>query len=164
MNQKLKELRLIWEPENETPLSFIEDRFRAYMKGKNSGVSLLNNGTLIFTENGRNDEDDARRAMQEARLLNDFQVSPLKEGGFLVSFHRVIGVFVGQDEYDARRSEIVSRIKDLCFPGEAFFRDNRTPNDNLLVGLYARGKLQRDAHDFGFYKRIHGEAPLHPRS
>ncbi len=65
----MNEIRLMWEPENATPLSSIEQRFHDYMRGKPSGVSLLGNGTLLFTANDRNDEEDARKAMEEAKFL-----------------------------------------------------------------------------------------------
>lgn len=153
----MNEMRLGWEPENKTPLAMIEDRFRSYMKGKESGVSLLNNGTLIFSPSGRDDLDDAQKAMEEARFLIDFQVAPLKEGGFLVSFHDAIAVFVSGEEFKAEREEISLRLSELKFPEEELVGKVGAPGDHLLIGLYARGKLQRDAHHFKFYKRICGD-------
>jgi hypothetical protein len=153
----MNEIRLGWEPENTTPLADIEERFRGYMHGKSSGVSLLGNGTLLFTEEGRDDEEDMRRAMEEAKLLIDFQVTPLKESGYLVSFHRAVAVFVGQGEFEARRAEIAARLEDLKFPEERLIGNGSSPDDHLLIGLYARGKLQRDAYHPKFYKRIRSE-------
>lgn len=154
----MSEIRLGWEPENRTPLSEIERRFCEYMRGKTSGVSLLENGTLVFTEEGRADEDDARRAMHEARFLIDFQVTPLKEGGFLVTFHQAVAVFVGQQEFETQRDSIVANLPELRFPGEQIVGKENSQSEHMLVGLYARGKLQRDAHNFKFYKRIRGSS------
>lgn len=146
-----KELRLGWEPENGTPLSDIEDRLKGYMRGKDGGVSLLSNGTLIFSSDGR---DDALKAMERAKFFIDFNVVPLKEGGYLVSFHDAIAVFVGLNEFDDVRDEVSKRLADLKFPEEEFFGKQDSPDDHLLIGLYARGKLQRDAYHFSFYGRI----------
>lgn len=153
----MNEMRLDWEPENKTPLTMIEGRFRAYMKGKKSGVSLLSNGTLIFSPNGRDDLDDAQKAMEEAKYLIDFQVDPLKEGGFLVSFHDAIAVFVSNEEFKAERGEILRRFSELKFPEEELVGKEGAQGDHLVIGLYARGKLQRDAYHFKFYKRICGD-------
>lgn len=152
----MNEIRLSWEPENITPLSEIERQFSIYMAGKPSGVSLLHNGTLLFTPEGRNDEDDARRAMQEAKFLTDFQVNQLKEGGFLVSFHDAVTVFVGDEEFKKMRPEILNRLPELKFPSEELMGKESGDQDTLLIGLYARGKLQHDANSFNYYKRIHG--------
>lgn len=148
----MKEPRLMWEPENRVPLNIIEERLSDYMKGK-SGVSLLQNGTLLFIKSADDgdDETDAREAMEEAKFLTDFKVVELKEGGYLAMFHSAVAVFVGHEEFQSARSEIVLRIRELNFPSEQFFGAD---DEHFLVGLYARGKLQRDAHQFAFYKRI----------
>lgn len=151
----MKELRLAWEPVNSTPLEDIEARFTGYVKGK-KGVTLLGNGTLLFiTEDGDN-EADAKRAMEEAKHLTDFKVVQLKEGGYLVAFHEAVAVFVGDDEFASVRAEVGARRADLQFPEEVFFGGKGMTDDELLVGLYARGKLQRDIHSFSFYSRIRG--------
>jgi len=149
-----KELRLGWEPENATPIKDIEGRLRMYMEGKNGGVSLLGNGTLIFSSSGRDDIADAHQAMERAKFIIDFQVTPLKEGGYFVSFHEAIAVFVGGQEFSSVRNEVKERINELTFPEEEFFGKDGSPDDHLLIGLYARGKLQRDAHHFNFHSRI----------
>jgi hypothetical protein len=149
------DLRLTWEPVNLTPLADIEERFTAYLKGK-KGATLLGNGTLLFITEGDDDEADARRAMQEARCLPDFKVVRLKEGGYLVALNQAVAVFVGDQEFEQVRDEVQARVNDLKFPEEVFFGIKDWPEDHLLVGLYARGKLQRDVHHFAYYKRIHG--------
>ena len=72
----MKELRLAWKPENQTPLAAIEDRLRSY--GAN-GITILGNGTLLALTPGEDDEVDARRALNEARLLTDFRTVELKK-------------------------------------------------------------------------------------
>lgn len=147
-------IRLDWEPENKTPLTEIDKRFTLYLKGKKNGATLLGNGTLIFSPNGRNDIEDAKKAMEEAKRLNNFQVNLLKEGGFLVSFHAAIAVFVSAEEFENQREEIEQRVSELKFLEEDVKGEENSPPEHLLVGLYARGKLQRDAHYFNFYKRL----------
>lgn len=98
-------------------------------------------------------ESDAKNAMNEARFLIDFHVVEMKDGGYLVKFHEAVGVFVSEDEYNMMKHEIKIKTNDLKFPGECFFTENNTEK-NLLIGLYARGKLQYDVYHFSFYKRI----------
>ena len=118
------------------------------------GVIILGNGTLLFITKGEDDIEDAKKALNEARFIIDFRVVPLKEGGYLVRFHDAVAVFVGQEEFEKMRDEIAARQSDLRFPGESFFVPPGDPPLHILVGLYARGKLQRDAYFFNFYKRI----------
>lgn len=153
----MKDIRLVWEPNNLTPLSVIENRFKAYMKGKEGGVTILENGTLLFITDGDNDVEDAHQAMNEARFLTDFSATELKEGGYLVTFHEAVAVFVGADEFNEVRGEIERRVDELKFPGEEFIAGDSSHGVKLLIGLYARGKLQKDAYDFHFHKRVFGQ-------
>ena len=150
----MKELRLVWEPKNKTLLDLIEQRVDHYIKGKSGGVSILGNGTLVFTPNGRDDELDAQKAMQEAKFLTNFKVVKMKDGDYLVQFHSIIAVFVGEDEVKLMKNEIKKRIRDLKFPGEVFMQEKPKEANDLMIGLYGRGKLQYDVHNFSFYKRI----------
>lgn len=146
-------IRLKWEPQNQTPLPLIEQRMELYTKGR-GGVTILGNGTLLFLTQGDNDIDDAKKALNEARFITDFRVVSLKEGGYMVAFHQAIAVFVGQDEFEQMRSEIIARQDELRFPEETMFVPQNDAPDNVLVGLYGRGKLQGDAYNFSFYKRL----------
>lgn len=159
----MNDIRLAWEPENKAPLAVIEARISDYLKNARQGVSLLGNGSLLFSPDGGSFESEARQAMQEARRLANFEVTPLKEGGFLVRFHAALAVFVGQEEFAAVREEIVARLDELKFPEEILHGRDGYPQDHLLVGLYARGKLQRDAHFFHFYKRLAAGPRQDPR-
>ncbi|MEZ5646983.1 MAG: hypothetical protein R3E99_17845 [Burkholderiaceae bacterium] len=147
----MDELRLGWEPDNLTPLADIEGRMRSYGA---QGVTLLGNGTLLFITGGDDPENDAKRGLNEARFLTDFQPVELKEGGYLVKFHRAVAVFVGAEEFNAMRSDIDRRLSELCFPGEHFIVPDGSTQLLQLVGLYARGKLQKDCYSFNFYKRL----------
>jgi hypothetical protein len=112
------------------------------------------NGTLLFLTSGDDDVVDARKALNEARAILNFHVVALKEGGYMVAFHNAVAVFVGQKEFEQRRAEIISKQNDLQFPGETFFPPAGQPQQHLLIGLYARGKLQRDPSFFSLYKRL----------
>ncbi len=148
----MEELRLVWEPENTTPLAAIEERLISY--GVSKGTTILENGTLLFISNSEDDEADARRALNEARFLTDFRTVELKEGGYMVAFHSAVAVFVGEDEFGLRRDEVRARLADLQFPEEHFFMPEDASANHALVGLYARGKLQRDCYHFSLFKRL----------
>ncbi len=151
----MQELRLNWEPVNITSLEEIEERLMFYVSNRENGVTLMCNGTVLFTKNGRDHLSDAKIALQEGLYMIDFNVIELKLGGFFVDFKGPVTVFVSQEEFESQKEIIQSRIKDLMFPEEIFFGGNdETKQRDLLVGLYARGKLQYDAHHFCFYKRI----------
>ena len=149
----MKELRLAWEPVNLTPLTDIEQRLMAYTKGQ-GGIIILGNATLLDLNPSVDDVEGAKKAMNEARFIIDFKTVPLREGGYMVAFHKAVSVFVGQAEFEQMKTEIAARLSELKFPGEVFFAPPNEPPDHLLIGLYARGKLQRDAYDFKFHKRL----------
>jgi hypothetical protein len=151
----MNDIRLAWEPSNLTPLTQVEERFAAYIKGK-KGVTLLGNGTLLFIVEALDCEEDARLAMAEAKYLTDFKVVELKEGGYLVGFNEAVAVFVSAEEFGLVREEVSTRMADLKFPEEEFLGMANWPKEHVIVGLYARGKLQRDVNNFAFYKRIRG--------
>lgn len=149
----MKELRLKWEPENMESLAAIEERMTRYTNGQ-GGVVILGNGTLLFITKGEDDIEDSKKALNEARFIIDFRVVPLKEGGYLVRFHDAVAVFVGQAEFELQKDEIAVRKSELQFPEEQFFVPPGESPLHIFIGLYARGKLQRDAYSFRFYKRI----------
>lgn len=151
--RKMENLRLAWEPESSTSLKEIEDRMLGYTKGR-GGVSIMANGTLLFLRDSDDVLADARRGLDEARFIVDFLVVPLKEGGYMVKFHDAVAVFVGAVEFNEKKKEIAERQSELMFPGEVMISSPGQPAENMLVGLYARGKLQRDAYCFSLYKRL----------
>lgn len=149
----MTEVRLAWEPVNGIPLERLAAQFGQYAKGK-GGVSILRNGTLLFIKGSDDPAADAKQAMTEAKYLTDFKVVRLKEGGHLVAFHDAVAVFVGDDEFATVKDEVQARREELMFPGEAFLA--KSQGEDLLIGLYARGKLQRDANAPELYQRITG--------
>ncbi|MGV8838337.1 hypothetical protein [Cellvibrio sp.] len=146
-------VRTGWEPENLTPLSEIAEHMRLFLNGRD-GVSILGNGTLLFINKGEDDVANAKQALEEAKFLTDFRVKQLNEGGYLVALHKAVAVFVGQKEFETRKPEIIARFDELKFPSEELIADPSTSNDELLVGVYGRGKLQRDVYSFSFYQRV----------
>ena len=151
----MEELRLKWEPHNQASMELVELCVKTYVAGRDDGITIMSNGALLFTKNGRNNLFDARKVLEEAKLFFDFYVTKMKDSAYLVTFHDVVAVFVGVDEFNLRKHEILKRLDELKFPGEVFFQDNKSePEENILIGLYARGKLQYDAHHFSIYKRI----------
>ena len=148
------DLRINWEPENLTPLSKILGQMEAYAKGR-GGVTILKNGTLLFIKQAVDDAASARKALHEAKFLTDFRILRLKEGDYLVALHSAVAVYVSADEFEAMRSQIENRIADLKFPSEELIAPTDSPRDNMLLGLYGRGKLQRDIYAFELCARIH---------
>lgn len=152
----MSRLRLAWEPINITPLEEIENRLRIYLKGKSGGVTIMGNGSLIFSPSDRNNMQDAKEVMNCAKFLIDFQVVEMKEGGYMVNFDHTTTVFISDNEFRCMRKEIIKRYYELIFPEEVFMKEDGIDKEHLLIGLYARGKLQYDAYNFSFYKRIEG--------
>ncbi|MFV8603980.1 hypothetical protein ACNRDG_06625 [Ralstonia pseudosolanacearum] len=118
------------------------------------GVTIMRNGTLLFIKKADDDVQSARLALDEARFLTDFRVKRLQDGNFLVALHSAVAVFVGASEFDGRQAEIKSRCNELKFPSEELLVPHGWSEEEFLVGLYGRGKLQRDIHNFDFYARI----------
>lgn len=150
----MKEIRLAWEPENKCPIEEIEQVATNIVKGKNDGVTLLKNGTLLFIKSDPDNIQSARNCVEELKFLTDFQVLELPQAGYLVRLHSAVAVYVGKAEFDSLAGEIERRLSDLKFPSEEFLgsREKR----HTLIGAYARGKLQYDAHHFNFHKRVQG--------
>ncbi|WP_322881443.1 hypothetical protein [Pandoraea sputorum] len=145
------ELRLAWEPQNKTALPAIEERMLSYGVKE---MTILGNGTLLAISGEEQVEADARRALNEAKFLTDFRTVTLKEGGYMVSLHEAVAVFVGDEEYTQQEQSIATRASELLFPGEHFFVPPGATHKDTLIGLYGRGKLQRDCYEFHFFKRI----------
>jgi hypothetical protein len=136
----MNEIRLTWEPKNLTPLADIERRLMAYTKGQGGIIIILGNATLLALSPGGDDVEDSKKALNEARFITDFRTVQLKEGGYMVAFHKAVSVFVGQAEFEQIKNEIAVRLDELKFPGERFFVPPNEPPEHLPIGLYARGK------------------------
>ena len=145
--------RLTWEPQSLVSPGDLEEIAFELTDG-NGNVSILENGTLLFIKKSEDDEVLAEGLAGDLNQLVNFTVVPVDVGGFLVEFHPSVAVYVGGEEFKSRRAEILDRLSDLCVPGEVFQMSNETPEDHALIGVYARGKLRRDANDFRFHRRI----------
>ena len=146
-------IRLKWEPKSKVPLHYLEECLVKYTNEK-GGVTLLENGTVLFLKSSDDNEADAVKGLEEAKFLTDFQVQEMQDGNYLVVFHSAVVVFISKEEFLARRVEIAERINELKFPSEEMLHPTSSPTENLLIGMYARGKLQKDAFDFKYYKRL----------
>ncbi|MFX5157746.1 hypothetical protein ABTC76_20265, partial [Acinetobacter baumannii] len=80
--------------------------------------SILNNGTLLFTNVDADPVDEARRAIEEAKFILDFKVAPIGSDGFLVAMHRAVAVYVGRQEFQRQKEVLKERMSDLKFPSE----------------------------------------------
>lgn len=149
----MNSIRLGWEPESGVSLENLENVVRDLTNGKGN-VSILRNGTLLFVKKSQDDEAFARDLIQDFDALLNFTVVPVDVGGYLIGFHEAVAVFVSEAEFRDRRPEIIARLGDLCLPGEKIGMQPDAPEDHALVGIYARGKLRRDATHFNFYKRV----------
>ena len=149
----MADVRMRWEPENMASMQDIEDKMRSFVAGR-GGVTILKNGTLLFINKSENDEASARKALEEARFLTDFRVKALPQGDFLVALHRAVAVYVGRQEFEGRRDEIKEKASNLKFPSEVLITPEGWLDDEFLVGLYGRGKLQRDIYNFAIHSRI----------
>jgi hypothetical protein len=74
----------------------------------------------------------------------------------MVSLHKAVAVFVGNEEFARHEKTIEARVSELLFPGERFFVPQEATQRDTLIGLYGRGKLQRDCYAFHLFKRIAG--------
>ncbi len=51
VESEMIQIKLAWEPENQTPLDLLEQRLKAQFLGKKGGVTILGNGSLLFLDN-----------------------------------------------------------------------------------------------------------------
>lgn len=149
----INEIRLLWEPDSLVPVDYLEACLKSYTNLK-GGVTLLRNGTVLFVKSSGDDIGDARKCLEEAKFLTDFEVQPMDDGNYLVIFHSAVSVFVSAEEFHSRRHEIAKRINELKFPSENFLYHTDNRPEDIFLGLYARGKLQKDSYNFCFLKRI----------
>ena len=147
------EPRIKWEPINSVPLLDIQSCITSLVVNR-GGVTIMKNGTLLFLRKTIDDVKSAKLALGEAKYLTDFRVKRLQNGNFLVALHSSVAVFVGKNEFHDRQSEIKAKIDDLKFPSEQLFVPDGWTEDEFLVGLYGRGKLQHDIHNIAFYARV----------
>jgi len=142
----MNEIRLAWEPNGLAPLEVVARQVAKYMENK-APFAQFENGTCLMLKPVSELEQVIRGALQEARYLPDFKVYAMEDGDFLVFFANPLMVYVGKEEFAERESELQSRADELRFPSEAFATPGGMSPKEMLIGLYARAKLQRDARE-----------------
>jgi len=141
----MKELRLAWEPESLCSPEMVSEQVMRYMDG-NARFAQFANDTCLMLKPVSNLAETIEGALREARRLAEFKVYRMEQGDYLVFFAGPLLVYVGRDEFLARTAEIQHRISELKFSEEHIVPTSQQKDEtNVLVGLYARGKLQRDA-------------------
>jgi uncharacterized caspase-like protein len=112
----------------------------------NATFAQFPEGTCLMLKRGAEPDHVIAGALKEARRITDFEVHQMKDGDFLVFFANPLLVYVGKDEYRERADEIRKRVSDLKFSSEEMVEFSGSSDETKrLIGLYARGKLQRDA-------------------
>jgi hypothetical protein len=141
----MNEYRLAWEPESSTDSAVVSKQFLKYMDNAKM-FACFPHGTCLVLKDVPDVDLVIDGAMKEARRLPDFEVFEMEERDYLVSFANPLMVYVGKEEFEDRKEEIQSRFRDLHFPSESLMSlGSKVKPEHVLIGLYARGKLQRDA-------------------
>ena len=150
----MNDLRLAWEPESLCDADVVTEQVMKYMD-RNANFAQFANGTCLMLKPVPNLSETIDGALREARRLAEFKVYRMAEGDYLVFFASPLMVYVGKEEFAAREHEIRQRLEDLKFPEEHVIPASQSTDEiNLFVGLYARGKLQRDAWQPSNYKLV----------
>ena len=110
---------------------------------------LLKNATCLFFKDMDNLDGKIAETMEFAKKLRDFSVDIMSEGDYIVDFGGPVDVFVGKEEFASNKSEILKRVEELKYPGEAFISEDEKglEQERMLVGLYARSKMLMDANN-----------------
>lgn len=150
----MNEYRLAWEPCFDQNYSIARKQFSKYMDNEETFAQFQNGSCLVLKD--MPDIDKAIiGAMKEARRLPDFEVFEMEDRDYLVSFANPLKVYVGKEEFESQKKEIQIRFRDLHFPSENLMPlGDKVKADHVLIGLYARGKLQRDAWNAPTYQII----------
>jgi len=150
----MTKIRLQWEPEGRMPLEEAAQQVQKYMDG-DATFALFPAGTCLMLKPMNDLDKVINGAMNEARRLADFKVYRMHDSDYLVFFAKALLVYVGESEFEQLRDEILTRLDDLKFSGEELKAAGAlNAPDDMLVGLYARGKLQGDAWGARNYRII----------
>jgi hypothetical protein len=149
----MPELRLSWEPENLSEQTLIASQVLKYMDGK-ATFAQFSNGTCLMLKPIENLEETIQGVMREARRIVDFKVYKMEDEDFLVCFASPLFVYVGKGEFASQFEKIKIRFSELLFPSESIVPMSDLDDDTVMVGLYARGKLQRDAWQSSSYVTV----------
>lgn len=153
----MNEMRLSWEPETACDPSTVARQVFKYMD-KDVAFAQFPNDACLMLKPVPNLNEAIEGTLREARRFAEFKVYRMEEGDYLVFFASPLMVYVGKEEFDARREKIKSRLNDLRFQSESVIPVSQEGDEiTLLVGLYARGKLQRDAWRLPKYEIVNLE-------
>ena len=141
-------IRLQWEPENKAPYKLIQKRLLEYTNRKKQFV-LMTNGTVLFLTDYSNVVPVVAKCMEDLKFIPDFSVQEMAHNDFLVDIAGFAYVYVGDDEFENVRAEVFERRQELQFSGESFLGEKN--QKHLLIGLYARGKMYKDAFGNGIH-------------
>ena len=148
--------RLKWEPKNPTSLLDVERKAKKYFSSLSGILTIFENGTLLLTDGNHDPVDYVSDAMKEVSFLTDFSVVRMNDGDYIIKFHDVVAVYLSDIIFQTIKNEIKTRINELMFPEEVLHNQNEASDeDDLLIGLFARGVLQYDAHNTAVYKVIY---------
>lgn len=139
----MNEISLEWMPESLAPANQVKEQVSKYMEYKVTFAQFAN-GSCLMLKPVADLDAVIRGSMNEAKYLPDFKVYLMEEGDFLVSFASALMVYVGKTEFGNREAELRERVKDLMYPSESLATRSEMSDLEVLVGLYARAKLQRD--------------------
>jgi hypothetical protein len=150
----VKQIRLSWEPISTLDPAFVSSQVMKYMDGQAAFAQFDNDTCLMLKP-----VSDLREAIVEyhrkSKFITEFEVYPMHDGDYLVFFASPLLVYVGKQEFAENSMQIKKRVEELKFPSESIVPALRdTDETHVLVGLYARGKLQRDAWSELRYKFI----------
>jgi hypothetical protein len=151
----MKNLRLAWEPQTALRSDVVATQVLKYMDNEATFAQFPNDSCLMLKP-VENLHEVIVGSLTEARRIPDFRVFQMKEGDFLVFFASALLVYVGKEEFASIQGEVTSRRAELLFPSESFASPHQSERAEIefLVGIYARGKLQRDAWALAEYKIV----------
>lgn len=143
-------MRLQWEPTGLMPEQLLKRQVSKYMDYQ-VRFAAFRNGTCLMLKDAPNLDELIDLAIQKAKTIRDFRVHHMKDGDYLVFFASPLLVYVGKEEFEDSKAEIMRRIAELKFPDEEMLYggggdDRPAVRRDFLVGLYARGKLHGDMY------------------
>lgn len=137
-----------WQPDYSQETEGLSEKMKFYTDSKHDFI-VLKNGTCLFFNDMNNYEINVKKVMESAKTLTDFSVDIMSGGDYIVNIRGPIDVYVGKEEFANQREEIEKRLDELKYPGEAFTSKDvkGLEHERILVGLYARAKMLKDAHN-----------------
>ncbi len=149
--------RLQWQPEGLDAFETMSRKISAYLSHRKR-FALFENGTFLVIKEVPDLHRVIKGSMDEAKRLTDFTVCEMMAGDHVVRFATPLWVYVSQAEFACREAEIRARMADLKFSNEVLQAPDNTTEREMLVGLYARGKLHRDIFHARRYRVVDAPA------